>query len=64
MQHRKAWKLLLGTVSMSYFVHLESVIIPSYFGWWRVVVSLGCILWSNIAMVSLIVLMFIIWRDL
>ena len=64
IEHKKAWKLFLGAMSLSYFVHLESVIIPSYFGWWGVGVSLGCIIWSNISMLCLIVLMFVIWRDI
>ena len=62
-KRKKEWELLLGTISLSYFVHLESVIILAYLGWWGIHASFKCIIWSCISMASLIILIFLIWGD-
>ena len=53
----KKLNLVLGIITLSYLLHLESVIIPVYlngFGVEGVSIRLSCIIWSLISIVSVI----------
>ena len=61
MNIKKLLKLALGLIASSYFIHIESVIVPVYLkgsiaAYDGVSVALSCIVWCAISLSALIVL--------